>query len=203
MRSWFTVCENYSFILGAAAFPKWESLAPLEVDTSIVGLLRENTEEVKRDAGDILVKLLSNIVAAPNNIKYRQIKLANKTIEEKLLPASGAFEILFSVGFEEAEDKLILPVSVNVRTVEKFLDALKNIDSKKPDIVEAVNTQPAAAATATASESSALIQPGVLTRQREFLARLVSCTNHMDAYEDKAAQVCITLYFDQVLIYMT
>ena len=49
-------------------------LAPVEVDTSIVELLRENTEEVKRDAGDILVKLLSNIVAAPNNMKYRQIK---------------------------------------------------------------------------------------------------------------------------------
>ena len=174
-------------------------MAPVEVDTSIVELLRENTEEVKRDAGDILVKLLSNIVAAPNNLKYRQIKLANKTIEEKLLPASGAFEILFSVGFEEAEDKLILPVSVNVRTVEKFLDALKNIDSK-PEVVEAVNTQPAAAATATASESSALIQPGVLTREREFLARLVSCSNHMDAYEDKAAQVWITLYFTHLQV---
>ena len=171
-------------------------LAPVEVDTSIVELLRENTEEVKRDAGDILVKLLSNIVAAPNNMKYRQIKLANKTIEEKLLPASGAFEILFSIGFEEAEDKLILPVSVNVRTVDKFLDALKNIDSKP----EAVNTQPAAASTATASESFALIQPGVLTREREFLARLVSCSNHMDAYEDKAAQVCILLYRAQVRI---
>ena len=33
------------------------------------------------------------------------MKLTNKTIEEKLLPASGAFEILFSVGFEEAEDR--------------------------------------------------------------------------------------------------
>ena len=174
-------------------------LAPVEVDTSIVELLRENTEEVKRDAGDILVKLLSNIVAAPNNMKYRQIKLANKTIEEKLIPASGAFEILFSIGFEEAEDKLILPVSVNVRTVEKFLDALKNIDSK-PEAVEAVNTQPAAATATAASEISALIQPGVLTREREFLARLVSCSNHMDAYEDKAAQVCILLYHAQVRI---
>ena len=158
---------------------------------SIVELLRENTEQVKRDAGDILVKLLSNIVAAPNDMKYRQIKLANKTIEEKLLPASGAFEILFSVGFEEAEDKLILPMSVNIRTVERFLEALKNIDNK-PTPVEAVNTQPAAA-TASTSESSALIQPGVLTSEREFLARLVSCSNHMDAYEDKTAQVCILL----------
>ena len=46
-------------------------LAPVEVDTSIVELLRENTEEVKKDAGDILVKLLSNIVAASTNVKYR------------------------------------------------------------------------------------------------------------------------------------
>ena len=29
----------------------------------------------------------------PNNIKYRAVKLSNKTIEEKLLTANGAFEV--------------------------------------------------------------------------------------------------------------
>ena len=34
-----------------------------------------------------------------------------------------------SVGFEEAEDKLLLPLDANIRTVEKFRDAVVNIDS--------------------------------------------------------------------------
>ena len=68
---------------------------------SIVELLRENTEQVKRDSGYILVKLLSNIVAAPNDMKYRQIKLANKTIEEKLLPASGHLRFYSLLGLKK------------------------------------------------------------------------------------------------------
>ena len=37
------------------------------------------------------VKLLCS--RDPNNIKYRAVKLSNKTIEEKLLTANGAFEV--------------------------------------------------------------------------------------------------------------
>ena len=37
---------------------------------------------------------------------------------------------MFSVGFEEADDKLLLPLDVNIRTVEKFRDAVVNIDKK-------------------------------------------------------------------------
>ena len=191
--------------LGAAAFTQWEMLAPPEVDTSIVELLRDNTEEVKKDAADILVKLLSNIIADPNNMKYRQVKLANKKIEEKLLPASGAFEILFSVGFEEAEEQLILPLSSNVRTLEKFRDAIKNID-KKSVVVEAARPaqsvaapQPVAAATVAPSQSSVLLQPGALAREREFLGRLVSCLAHMDAFEGAAAQVSVALVVANII----
>ena len=37
---------------------------------------------------------------------------------------------LGSVGFEEAEDKLLLPLDANIRTVEKFRDAVVNIEKK-------------------------------------------------------------------------
>lgn len=37
---------------------------------------------------------------------------------------------LCSVGFEEAEDKLLLPLDANIRTVEKFRDAVVNIEKK-------------------------------------------------------------------------
>ena len=97
------------------------------MDTSIVSMLADNSDTVMNDAKDILVKLLGNVLNDPNNTKYRAVKLTNKTIEEKLLPAAGAFEILFSVGFEEADDKLILPLSADLKTVQSFKDAIGNI----------------------------------------------------------------------------
>ena len=82
--------------LGMSALAQWNSAGPKDVDTSVIALLDDNPEQVKKDAKEILVKLLGNIVNDPNNTKYRAVKLTNKVIEEKLLPAAGAFEILFS-----------------------------------------------------------------------------------------------------------
>ena len=62
--------------------------------------------------------------------RYRAVKLANKTIEGKLLPASGAFEILFSVGFEEADDKLFLPLDADLEPVKRFRDAIKKVEAR-------------------------------------------------------------------------
>ena len=157
-------------------------------------LLKDNPSEVKNSACEILVKLLSNVVSDPNNPKYRQIKLANKTIEEKLLPASGAFEILFSVGFEEADDKLILPLDANIKTIEKFRDAIRDIDKDpkavtKPAETASANPTPATLPTTAATPSSAMFQPGLQTSEREFYSKLINCLNHMTSYEDKTAQV--------------
>jgi len=174
------------FSLGASASKQWEILAPSLIDTSIVNLLRENPDNVRRDAGDILVKLLSNIVAEPNVMKYRQVKLANKKIEEKLLPANGAFEILFSAGFEEAEDHLILPMGADLNVVEKLRDAIRSIDKKKEIAEEKQSLESGAAA--TPAVSSSLLQPGIQAKEREFLARLVSGVNHMQSYENTSAQ---------------
>lgn len=82
--------------LGMSALAQWNSAGPKNIDTSVIALLEDNQEQVKKDAKEILVKLLGNIINDPNNTKYRAVKLTNKVIEEKLLPAAGAFEILFS-----------------------------------------------------------------------------------------------------------
>ena len=169
----------------------------MEVDTSVVELLRENTEEVRKEACDILVKLLSNVITEPSNTKYRQVKLANKKIEEKLLPACGAFEILFSVGFEEAEDKLVLPLNANIKTIEKFRDAIKNMDDKTEGAIaaqSAASLLPVTSPSVAPSSSVALLHPGVLTREREFLNKLVNCLAHTESYEDKTAQVSDPVY---------
>ena len=101
------------------------------MDTSIVSMLADNSDTVMNDAKDILIKLLSNVLKEPNNTKYRAVKLTNKTIEEKLIPASGAFEILFSVGFEEADDKLILPLGADMRIIQIFKQAITSVSKSE------------------------------------------------------------------------
>lgn len=94
--------------LGPQAFRQWEALAAPSIDTSIVNMLNENSAQVKREAGEILLKLIGNVLREPNNIKFRSIKLSNPKIESKLLVAAGAFEILFSLGFEEVTELFLL-----------------------------------------------------------------------------------------------
>ena len=74
-----------------------------------------------------MVRLLNNVLRDPGNMKFRSIRLSNPKIESKLLPANGAFEVLFSVGFEEGDDSLILPLSANMTTVTKFKEAIETV----------------------------------------------------------------------------
>jgi len=113
--------------IGKEAFVQWQKLAPAAIDTSSVELLRSNDPKVMAEAVNILKRLLENIVKDPHNIKYRAVNLGNKTIADKLLPASGAFEVLFSVGFEEDTDKLLLPLASSIQTVEAFLEAISKL----------------------------------------------------------------------------
>jgi len=89
---------------GSGAFSTWLANARGPVDTSSVALLADNPPETLRQAGEILLKLLANVQREPSNVKFRAIKLSNPKIESKLLTANGAFEILFSVGFEEVRE---------------------------------------------------------------------------------------------------
>ena len=104
---------------------------------------RDNDPIVKTEAVNILVKLLTNVINHPGELKYRQVRLGNKTIEEKLLPASGAFEVLFSCGFEETDDKLVLPLDTPDQILKDFLRALQNLDAPKPPTPAATPSAPA------------------------------------------------------------
>lgn len=53
------------------------------------------------DAVTILLKILDNIIREPNNVKYRTIRLENKTIKEKLLALVSMRELLEQIGFVE------------------------------------------------------------------------------------------------------
>jgi len=45
--------------------------------------------------------LANNVIANPTNPKYRSVRLANPLVANTLVPAIGAMECLFEMGFEE------------------------------------------------------------------------------------------------------
>ena len=73
--------------LGVSAMATWSQAAPQHVDTSVVSMLADNTDDVMEAVKEVLVKMLSNIINDPNNTKYRAVKMSNKVIIEKLLLA--------------------------------------------------------------------------------------------------------------------
>lgn len=63
-------------------------------------LLKENTENVRHDAEGALLTVCQNILCHPNDKQFREVCL-DDPIVEKLLPAIGAMECLFDLGFVE------------------------------------------------------------------------------------------------------
>lgn len=77
---------------------------------SCILALEENPEDVYLETTSVLMKLVDNVIKNPSNPKYRSIRLGNPTIANKLLPAIGAMECLFEMGFKEVStlrDKII------------------------------------------------------------------------------------------------
>ena len=121
---------------GSFAFTQWEQSC-IELDTSIVKKLCDNDPKTFQDAKEILIKLINNILRDPQNVKYRRIRLSNPKVESMLLNANGAFEILFSVGFEEDTDALILPLSASIEVLKVFqkaIEDLKPIQKATPEL---------------------------------------------------------------------
>ena len=112
--------------LKSQAFKNWEGMFT-DIDTSVVDTLLDNPKDIMTGAAEILIKLLCNVIREPNNIKYRSIRLGNPKIESKLLVANGAFEILFTVGFEEGTDSLILPMSASIPMITAFKSAIEKL----------------------------------------------------------------------------
>ena len=75
---------------GYSAFSTWEQSC-VEIDTSIVSALSDNSSEVFKNAIDILLKLINNILKDPQSMKYRRIRLSNPKIESMLLGQCYSF----------------------------------------------------------------------------------------------------------------
>ena len=66
--------------------------------------LRKNDDAVFKDTATLILRYANNILRDPENLKYRQVRLANAIFMEKLLPVDGAVDIFFAMGFEEVRN---------------------------------------------------------------------------------------------------
>ena len=46
------------------------------------------------EAAEVLQKLLRNVLAAPNEAKYRRLRLSNRRIQQAVVDVSGGIELL-------------------------------------------------------------------------------------------------------------
>lgn len=63
--------------------------------------LEENANEVYLECTEVLIGIAKNVLNQPYNTKFRSISLGSSVVANKLLPANGAMECLFEMGFKE------------------------------------------------------------------------------------------------------
>lgn len=63
--------------------------------------LEENENNVRDEAQKALLNICRNVLRSPNDDKAREVRLDDEVVVEKLLPAIGAMECLFDVGYVE------------------------------------------------------------------------------------------------------
>ncbi|XP_069675697.1 peptide-N(4)-(N-acetyl-beta-glucosaminyl)asparagine amidase isoform X2 [Periplaneta americana] len=140
---------------------------------SCVLALEENPKEVYLETTSLLLKLVDNIINNPTNPKYRSIRLDNPTVVNKLLSAVGAMECLFQMGFEEADDSLVLPPTVSIEN----LKLLRNeISARRSGYGKGAESR-----TAAQDLHKQIPQQPFLQRVRNDFAAVLRC-------EDKALQ---------------
>lgn len=66
--------------------------------------LEENENDVREEARRALLDICHNLLRSPNDDKSRELRLDNDVVVEKLLPAIGALECLFNIGYVEVFD---------------------------------------------------------------------------------------------------
>eukprot|EP00948_MAST-09A_sp_MAST-9A-sp1_P000024 g24.t1 len=116
-------------------------LTPEEAFVRIEGAVKLLVSQKLSDTGKNALKLcqifLSNVLKNPENPKFRKIKLTNKTVQKKIIPAVGAIKLLMLCGFvkDTGDEGAILVIPSDAKpqakkiqkATESIAEALKNL----------------------------------------------------------------------------
>lgn len=144
-----------------------------------VDMLNENEISIRNNAGCILSKLCEKILHFPDEKTYRIIYLNDPDVIEKLLPASGAMECLFEIGFIEDGDRLCLPKTALLKKLETLQKLLSSIKLES-NITNLDQRQTIAKATGSSIELSSI--------ENKFFNRIIEQFYNVMRYEDHDLQ---------------
>ncbi|XP_017110557.1 peptide-N(4)-(N-acetyl-beta-glucosaminyl)asparagine amidase isoform X2 [Drosophila elegans] len=176
-----------------------ECVHQIEPKSRPTGQQQQDLKDAYLEAVRILLVLLENVLAQPENSKFRTIRLENKTIKEKLLSLPGCERLLDAIGFVRSpgSNAYILPTDVSLQQVQKYRDVLSERRSawlsgtvpKNPPQTSAVSIPP----------SPLFIKPSVEYRQRIAFPRVLRTSNNflqsLELYSDAVMQ-----YEDMLLL---
>ncbi|KAH8390257.1 hypothetical protein KR200_010687 [Drosophila serrata] len=161
---------------------------------------RQRVRDAYLEAVRILLVLLENILSQPNNVKFRTIRLDNKTIKEKLLSLPGCERLLDAIGFVRApgSNAFTLPSEASLQQVQRYRDALR--ERRSAWISGAVpKSLPQQSAATNSTPSPLFIKPSVEYRQRIAFPRVLRTSNNflqsLELYSDAVMQ-----YEDELLL---
>lgn len=106
-------------------------------------LENENENSVRDEARTALLDICNNLLRSPNDDKSRELRLDDHVVVEKLLPAVGAMECLFDIGYTEdvTGERIFLPHNASLsrlKTLSKLLSGsgnnsvIENITHRRP-----------------------------------------------------------------------
>ena len=102
--------------------------------TSIINKIKDsNSEETVHEALGIFLKLITNIIKAPHEEKFKVIKKSNKVIAEKWYPCIGVEELAVAVGYE-AVDEQILNFAGEIENLSILKEVIEAVMSESPHL---------------------------------------------------------------------
>ncbi|XP_052841030.1 peptide-N(4)-(N-acetyl-beta-glucosaminyl)asparagine amidase isoform X2 [Drosophila gunungcola] len=176
-----------------------ECVHQIEPKSRSTGQQQQDLKDAYLEAVRILLVLLENVLAQPENSKFRTIRLENKTIKEKLLSLPGCERLLDAIGFVRApgSNAYILPTDVSLQQVQKYRDALS--ERRSAWLSGAVPKNPPQPSAVSIPPSPLFIKPSVEYRQRIAFPRVLRTSNNflqsLELYSDAVMQ-----YEDMLLL---
>jgi len=138
--------------------------------------LLENDRPVLLAAVKVLIKCAANILRNPTDPKFRRLPITNVNVQQCLLPAYGAIECLFEMGFVESTDHFRLPDTAPLSRVRDVHDALVELNrgsSGGPTTVDAGRGMNSAALV------DSVVAANWLWKETEFYGRLRGSISHV------------------------
>lgn len=96
------------------------------------------SEERVKEAFELMIKLLNNIINKPTENKFRQFKKTNETIKAKIIIMKENLDILKAIGYEDIDSEImafqgqdLTNVKAGVRVLGDYMEVFKKILAEK------------------------------------------------------------------------